>query len=1212
MTRNLKLMLIFIAVLMCANISVVAADDVNITLEGHFGGAIKAVAISDNYTYVGQGQDLVVLDTSNVTIPLEVSRLSTADLIWDIKVVGNYAYVANYNNGLLVVNITNPSTLLIEGNCSIYAIGVTISENYAYVASGANGLVIVNISNSTMPTLEGNYDTAGGGYNIAIFGNYAYVADGQNGFLILDVSNPSVPTFVGNYSDATYIWDVVISGNYAYLADYTLGLVVLDINNPMIPTFVCNPNPISINARNIGIFDDYIYVVANNALVVFRISDPTVPVFIDSYSITGIGTDVAISENNVYLTDRKNGLSILDKTYPTAMTLSGNYDSIGYVSDVNILNNYAYVGDYYDGLLILNISNPTTPTLVGSYDVPGPAYDVAVYGNYAYVAAPHKGLVITNISNPTYITSIASYETTNAHDVFISGDYAYISDYGVLLILNVSHPESPILVGQYADTVKDVIVSNGYAYGVSSSGFQIINISNPTTPTFVWSYDIGTSATGLTIYGKYAYVTNGQNGLYIFDISNSETPTLVGSYNAPGNPDIGGGGDVEISGNYAYVTGWGNKLTILNVSDVTAPVSAGVYDTVVGVLNLAILGDYVYLSNLDNGLAILRTNASDADHVSPTIDITSPSNNMFVNSSSITVTGTSSDLFGIENITVNGVLATGTTDWSANIQLVEGLNLITVVATDYFGNTNTTSIYVTCDLTPPFIKILSPINNQIYNNNSVNLNYTISEPTMSEWYSLDGGNNISHSGNTTLDDLPDGTHNVTVFANDSAGNMGSAVVNFSIDTTPPTAPTNLKHTDDAPSGYDNDNNTEISWSPATDVSSSVIYRIYRDGVLNGSTISIEYTFTNETEGSHTYNVSANDSVGNINTTNESETVIVDYTKPVIHNLSLSDTSPSYGQQIIVSVNITDAVTNITSIIAGSTPLVHLSGVLWNGTITAGYGTNTVTVTAYDNASNSVTNTSLAYIGPAKPTTSSSGGGGGGTSGEDFYNIFQSETDRQSVFKNSNISFRFEHEENILQHINFTALNSAGTIAAKVEILKNTSTLVNIPPPHKVFKNLNIWVGNYGWATDKNIKDTIIGFKVEKSWIEDNDIVVSTIKLCRYHDNVWNPLPTKKSGEDDTYMYFKAKTLGFSPFSITGSTEEEILAQGTEVISTSPNMSEQTIEQVANADMGAESGDESQEDNKGAPKVWYLVVALIIMLIGGAYQMYRARMEDGGK
>jgi len=179
-------------------------------------------------------------------------------------------------------------------------------------------------------------------------------------------------------------------------------------------------------------------------------------------------------------------------------------------------------------------------------------------------------------------------------------------------------------------------------------------------------------------------------------------------------------------------------------------------------------------------------------------------------------------------------------------------------------------------------------------------------------------------------------------------------------------------------------------------------------------------------------------------------------------------------------------------------------------------------------------------------TSSSGGGGssgGGSSGEDYYNIVLSETDRQSVFKNSDVSYSFDLEDNIVSHINFTALNSAGTIAAKVEILNNTSTLVSTPPTHEVFKNLNIWVGNAGWGTKRNIADATVVFTVEKSWITKNNIDESSIALYRYSDDTWHKLVTRKIAEDANSLQFEAGTPGFSPFAVTGKTIGEPGGEG---------------------------------------------------------------------
>ena len=167
------------------------------------------------------------------------------------------------------------------------------------------------------------------------------------------------------------------------------------------------------------------------------------------------------------------------------------------------------------------------------------------------------------------------------------------------------------------------------------------------------------------------------------------------------------------------------------------------------------------------------------------------------------------------------------------------------------------------------------------------------------------------------------------------------------------------------------------------------------------------------------------------------------------------------------------------------------------------------------------------------TSSGGGGGGGGTSGEAFENILVSETEREYVNQDAKVSYSFDMDGNTVRYINFTPLISYGQVAAKVEMLKNTSTLVDQPPSNVVYMNLNIWVGNLGWANSRNIAGTTVNFMVEKSWVTENNIDESTIRLYRYNDGIWNPLVTTRVGFDEDYLYFEAETPGFSPFAVTG-------------------------------------------------------------------------------
>ncbi len=104
---------------------------------------------------------------------------------------------------------------------------MAVSGNYAYVADADAGLQVIDVSNPANPQRVGGYDTSGYAYGVAVSGNYAYVADCDAGLQVIDVSNPANPQRVGGYDTSGYAYGVAVSGNYAYVADGDWGLMIL-------------------------------------------------------------------------------------------------------------------------------------------------------------------------------------------------------------------------------------------------------------------------------------------------------------------------------------------------------------------------------------------------------------------------------------------------------------------------------------------------------------------------------------------------------------------------------------------------------------------------------------------------------------------------------------------------------------------------------------------------------------------------------------------------------------------------------------------------------------------------------------------------------------------------------------------------------------------------------------------------------------------------
>ncbi|HII00117.1 TPA: PGF-pre-PGF domain-containing protein [Methanosarcinaceae archaeon] len=169
--------------------------------------------------------------------------------------------------------------------------------------------------------------------------------------------------------------------------------------------------------------------------------------------------------------------------------------------------------------------------------------------------------------------------------------------------------------------------------------------------------------------------------------------------------------------------------------------------------------------------------------------------------------------------------------------------------------------------------------------------------------------------------------------------------------------------------------------------------------------------------------------------------------------------------------------------------------------------------------------------------SSSSGGGGGGSPEPASNVESKELAQAFVTNGNHVKFEFKENATCIGCVEFDAKRTFGKTTTIVEMLKGKSKIVLELPSRVVYKNVNIWVGNEGMGTPENIENALIGFKVEKGWIIENGIDLPAVTLYRYHDSVWNPLPTVMAGEDKEYFYFTAETPGFSPFAIAGENEE---------------------------------------------------------------------------
>lgn len=84
----------------------------------------------------------------------------------------------------------------------------------------------------------------------------------------------------------------------------------------------------------------------------------------------------------------------------------------------------------------------------------------------------------------------------------------------------------------------------------------------------------------------------------------------------------------------------------------------------------------------------------------PDATITSPGSGMMASTATLEVLGTASDNDGVSSVTVNGIAASSSdqfSNWQAEIPLIEGMNTVTVATQDILGNRNSEAASVTIE-----------------------------------------------------------------------------------------------------------------------------------------------------------------------------------------------------------------------------------------------------------------------------------------------------------------------------------------------------------------------------------------------------------------------------------------------------------------------------------------------------------------------------------
>jgi len=153
--------------------------------------------------------------------------------------LGNYAYVADYDGNFRIYDMTElTGPLPTNGFLAQSGISdVKVSGNFAFLAAGINGIQVADVTDPANPVFisGAGYATAPGlAQSLVIYHNYLFVAAGTSGVIILTIQPNGHLNFLASIptgGDATQL--AVVEGAGLYVASANGGLTV--IRTPLVP-----------------------------------------------------------------------------------------------------------------------------------------------------------------------------------------------------------------------------------------------------------------------------------------------------------------------------------------------------------------------------------------------------------------------------------------------------------------------------------------------------------------------------------------------------------------------------------------------------------------------------------------------------------------------------------------------------------------------------------------------------------------------------------------------------------------------------------------------------------------------------------------------------------------------------------------------------------------------------------------------------------------
>ena len=380
-----------------------------VSLQGYaLGGGVIAF---DDYCYVptkGSSPDwnggLEIIKKPTHYFRSTHNVYSVAGYAVDLAARGDYAYVLDYDGGVIAVDLTDGSVPDEDWYGGADFSSIELWGDYLLVTEEYYGLVVYEIVADDDIEYLSDIDLpdSGGHLDVVTRGQYAYVAADKM-VQIVDLSTPSSPSWAGEIDEFgyEYVHAVDVSGDILYVAvksgDGYLSLSAYDLSDdPVAPSLLSAVEVVGLDtySLNVQAAGHMVYTSGPAGLLIVDFFDPENPVAKSLLPYNCSNPGLCVSGNWVYTSSSQDGVRVIDASDPENPELVGHIasqvgsddaygvlvhgDDVLFVSwDEYLMSGFRQCDDIVDvpewsgsigrATLSQNYPNPFNPTTVMSY-----------------------------------------------------------------------------------------------------------------------------------------------------------------------------------------------------------------------------------------------------------------------------------------------------------------------------------------------------------------------------------------------------------------------------------------------------------------------------------------------------------------------------------------------------------------------------------------------------------------------------------------------------------------------------------------------------------------------------------------------------------------------------------------------------------------------------------------------------------------------------